>query len=298
VLRTGIKFLLECARHEDDKVSWWSGRNPAAGHVYFTYTAVIALREFLESNEGKGEEQLSAEVETLFPKVKDWLVAWYNGKRWPESPRTPLETHIIYTIYGLLTLLALRVQNDNKVKSIMKAATEEIITEWNKGTSPEMVNEFFEEVSHDLPFRAGPHRIGYEDRSTLCVGLSALARTYDLSLLDRKELDGPTNSMFAYLRNDRLDDGTWYRPDFEFYYTQRAIEAVTDFAKYVPEIEIRITEKNLINALLKVLQDQQFIKLVVNEIKEKSDNASEFRLSLFDEAKMEIKRASRESQQK
>jgi hypothetical protein len=293
-LEKGVKFLLESARDEDGRVSWWAGKGATSGHVYFTYTAVIALSQFCESKDRGKADSMLKDVQPLLPKVKSWIMYCHKGNRWPSSERNLSDTHIIYTIYALLSLLALKADKDEDVKPVFRSAVEEIISEWNKGTDPDINNEFFNPVSHRLPFRVGPKTVGYEDRSTLCVGLSALARSYGHAQVDNSALGNATKSMFAYLINERLPDGTWYRPNFEFYYTQRAIEAVTDFGIHIPDVQIKITRKSLMAALLKVLQDPQVLELLVNEIVENAENASDFDERKFIETERELRRAARE----
>jgi len=280
----------------------WSGlAYKTTTHVYATWCAVEALRDFKDHLKTMDVTEypqrileLSSKVDDMLDDVRSWLMAFaekFKDGYWGEddSPRF-FSTHLAYNIYGLHLLLRLYEEGDSTGEILKKYAIREvqkIVEIWR-----ERKVLFTRMVVHGLKYKTN-HKVEvflYEDKSLPYMTIKALSRavkqfknalselTIEISTNGSVERQNLLNAVQATLEGmlndpqgqitlklDDLSDKLWRegKKSLSIHHVQRAIDALQEYLECVKPSEEKEHETE-------VSQSQQQLLTCVRDVIQKS----------------------------
>ncbi len=255
-LKEAFNFLISNAFLEDKNAYWFWGNKDLAEKIpsiYFTWSAVVALSYAIQSPFAPLSEADKVKMKSLLQGVLNWVSGIvkedpdYPEKRWrisyprfADSVSGRHESLLIYvgSIFDWLSQLDIIVTRD--------LAQKILYTFLDIYRNQQMWR--FEGGSHLilLPGRIagskGTVMIEYEDRSYEYLLLSVLSWFYmlhhenkmTLQERDSNDLDSLIDDLRKKLITDRdPQKKLWKKDGFLLYLTQRAIESITTYLRYV-----------------------------------------------------------------
>jgi hypothetical protein len=255
-LKDSINWLVENALVSEKGVSWsWGNKNlsEAIPSVYFTWSAVVALSYAISSIYCPLADAEKERIKTLLSGVAKWIVEIikedpdYPKTRWrinyPRFSDTFSGKHEAFLVYIIsiidwLNQIEIDVPKDTSLKVIST-----ILDIYRKNQMWR-----FEGLNHLIllpPEITGSKKsivIEYEDRSCEYLLMGALSWFYMMHnekkiLLDDNDFND-LETMIEELRKKMISERdpikkVWKKDGFLLYLTQRAIESITTYFRYV-----------------------------------------------------------------
>lgn len=224
----------------------WSGlAMKTVSHVYATWSAVLCLPE-IEAFEAMAADETKGKIKkfkaALYDDTQKWLIKFgkEQGKTWESDTSQFASSSIIFSVYGLESLLVLRVQRQEP--ELVKDLITRIITWWDERT-----RQYLSKTEHSFfasEATKGAVKIDYSDESVLVISLLTLAEAcihfkqelsearYSATETVYQRIHSVMEDMYEKLSERFFDKskGLWTTDTkdqaFSIYVTERAIEAL------------------------------------------------------------------------
>lgn len=256
VLKDSLDWLVKNAIDMNGKVAWsWGNKDfsESIPSVYFTWSAVVALSYAVSSKYSPLSDVEKSKIKSLLAAVGKWIEdiiaddVDFPGERWRiKYPRFSdtfngkAESLLVYvvSIFDWLSQIDIEVQRD-VIYKILKT----ILDIYRKSQMWR-----FEGGSHiilippEITDGKTTFMLEYEDRACEYLLLSALSwyymkhneKKYIIEDSDYQDLENLIEELRKKLINDRDPvKKLWKKDGFLLYLTQRAIEAITTYLRYV-----------------------------------------------------------------
>lgn len=252
MIHKSIKWLIDT---HIPKQGWSGFCNKTSPFIYSTWTATDCLEVFGILEEIAIDDmtkKLMDELNGKLGETKEWLSSFAGRQshdEWQSDPAKIGGTELVISVYGLDALLNLEVHKDEPKLVI------NLLTALNKAWN-DAERRFYRGEAHLLRARDEGEAadIKYEDDSGLLMGLRCFAKAGrvlrdELSRINLYDKITETlEEMFGQLKDPKdgfcNGEGLWVdcEKHFSIYMTQRAIEALIEYRKFLPPGQVDMSQ--------------------------------------------------------